>query len=273
MQGRTSRLSSCFVIRSSDATTASSEIEALSLVAAHTTIPVPRVWHSWHDEHGLNFITNYLEGETLQRAWKNMSSAQRLVVMNQLADYVQQLRSISQPSPTPYPLATLSTQHPVSCHGWIGASLGHKFCDFCLSKTDVPFGVFAGQQEFYDARIERFITTFEDHAETLTRLAVVRQKMRIRGELPVIFTHGDINRRHVLVRVRGPEPEDVEVTALLDWEQAGWRPIYWESWKWLFETPHIPEWSDFGLREIGNGYDDGVQLELELQDISGHVPL
>jgi len=41
------------------------------------------------------------------------------------------------------------------------------------------------------------------------------------NEYPIVFTHGDIASRNILVR-------DGRIVALLDWEFAGWCPDYWE---------------------------------------------
>lgn len=41
------------------------------------------------------------------------------------------------------------------------------------------------------------------------------------ADYPVVFTHGDIAARNIIVR-------DGHVAALLDWEYAGWMPEYWE---------------------------------------------
>ena len=47
-----------------------------------------------------------------------------------------------------------------------------------------------------------------------------------------VFTHGDVAPRNILVRhVDGDDGEKsgrVEISALLDWENAGWYPYYWE---------------------------------------------
>lgn len=41
------------------------------------------------------------------------------------------------------------------------------------------------------------------------------------AQFAVVFTHGDIAARNIIVR-------DGHIVALLDWEFAGWCPEYWE---------------------------------------------
>ena len=39
------------------------------------------------------------------------------------------------------------------------------------------------------------------------------------------FTHSDITPRNILVK-------DGKITAIVDWEMAGWYPEYWEYTRW-----------------------------------------
>ncbi|CDO76607.1 hypothetical protein BN946_scf184868.g21 [Trametes cinnabarina] len=182
--------------------------------------------------------------------------------MQKIATYVDQLRAIPQPPPTP------GSNLPLS--GWIGSPLGHAFRDFAMTQASFSFGPFASQRAFYDWRVSRFREIGNRHQPTAARIAQISQTMPCTH--PIVFTHGDINRRNVLVRVHGNGPDDIEVTAILDWEQAGWRPIYWESFKWLFEDGSTPGWAEFGTTQIGAQYEAAVALEFELQSISGYIP-
>ncbi|XWW94770.1 hypothetical protein V2A60_002718 [Cordyceps javanica] len=44
---------------------------------------------------------------------------------------------------------------------------------------------------------------------------------QLSNDYPVVFTHGDIAARNIIVR-------DGHIAALLDWEYAGWYPEYWD---------------------------------------------
>ena len=102
------------------------------------------------------------------------------------------------------------------------------------------------------------------------RIANIQSQMAANDS--IVFTHGDINRRNVMVRVYGDGPDDVVIIAVVDWEQSGWRPIHWESWKWTFEDGDTPMWGEFGANVIAAGHQAAVELESELQDISGYIP-
>ncbi|KAI0658438.1 hypothetical protein C8Q70DRAFT_195638 [Cubamyces menziesii] len=166
---------------------------------------------------------------------------------------------------TPRPQARFHTQWP-----WIGGLTGSAFSDFMMTSESTPFVPFANEREFNDWRVSRFRPFGDRHAPTAARIADIRKSMH--EDHPIVYTHDDINRRNILVRVHGDGPDDVEITALLDWEQARWRPIYWESRKWHFEDWHTPVWGDFGLKVIGQGYETVVELDRKPQKTSGHVP-
>ncbi|RAH70030.1 uncharacterized protein BO66DRAFT_438735 [Aspergillus aculeatinus CBS 121060] len=54
----------------------------------------------------------------------------------------------------------------------------------------------------------------------------------------IVFTHGDFAPRNILV-------EGDRVTAVLDWEDAGWYPEYWEYIKAMQHLKPIPDWPDY----------------------------
>lgn len=60
----------------------------------------------------------------------------------------------------------------------------------------------------------------------------------VEGRSP-IFTHSDLQRKNILVQeVEGFKGRKDFHVSLVDWESAGWYPVYWEyfaaflSWKW-----------------------------------------
>ncbi|KAJ3517833.1 hypothetical protein NLJ89_g257 [Agrocybe chaxingu] len=166
---------------------------------------------------------DYIPGETLARAWKRITPEQRRTVMRILGGYVRQLRTIRQP-PMPPRLGQ---------SGWVGSANGNKGYDMRITPSKT-WGPFRNEREYNDWRISTF-SLFGDTSEKVgLRLRQIREEML--DDHRICFTHGDINRRNVLVRVDGEGPEDIAVVGLLDWEQAGWRPEYWEKAKLFYVT-------------------------------------
>ncbi|KAJ5238448.1 Aminoglycoside phosphotransferase [Penicillium chermesinum] len=55
----------------------------------------------------------------------------------------------------------------------------------------------------------------------------------------IVFTHSDIAPRNILV-------EGGHVTAILDWEDAGWYPAYWEYYtRALRQLKPVPDWPEY----------------------------
>ncbi|KAI1333114.1 kinase-like domain-containing protein [Xylariaceae sp. FL0255] len=72
------------------------------------------------------------------------------------------------------------------------------------------------------------------------------------AKCPIIFTHGDIAARNILVR-------DGKIVALLDWEFAGWYPEYWE-YVFAFRGLDNVDWETLGL-EVSSLFAKRYDLE------------
>ncbi|TRM64548.1 kinase-like domain-containing protein [Schizophyllum amplum] len=199
----------------------------------------------------------YIEGKQLLKAWRDLTAEQRIHVMRTLADYVDVMRAIPQP-----PAPALAPES-----GWLGSATGGAFTDGKVTRSMVPLGAFCNQGAFNDWYYSIFSKIPVD------RLAEVWRATR--DDHPIVFTHGDIHMANVLVRVHGEGPEDVEVVALLDWEQAGWRPLYWEAMKWIWMSRGgnlMAPWKEFGWKELCVGYDEDVMREFQLMEVSTMPP-
>lgn len=62
-------------------------------------------------------------------------------------------------------------------------------------------------------------------------------------ELPdnsdIKFTHGDLHRSNIIVTPSQP----YRLLAIVDWEQSGWLPAYWEARKAQYTADRNEEWS------------------------------
>lgn len=75
-----------------------------------------------------------------------------------------------------------------------------------------------------------------------------------RNDLPddcdIVFTQGDLHPSNVLVSLPSPP----RVLAIVDWEQAGWLPAYWEDRKAHLTCDYFGEWSEKYLPLILDQY-------------------
>ena len=151
--------------------------------------------------------------------------------MPTLGGFVEQLRAVCQQFPP----------------GWIGSLFGDASYDMQIFPSDL-FGPFTNEKTYNDWRISTFSRFATASAPTAARLQKIRKNMPDNHH--IYFTHGDISLFNVLVRVEGEEPDDVPVVALLDWEQAGWRPEFWEAEKMLYGMGDVIDWVRLVKEEI-----------------------
>lgn len=165
------------------------EALALRFVKEHTTIPVPGVISSDWDR----ITMDYIEGETLQQAWTTLTPAQRSDILIQLGGYIAQMRALQA-----IYLGRLDGQ------GVLIPSI--------IPRSGGPFSTLA---EFHDWLVQ---PPKRLEAQSMYWHQITTQ---LRAECPIVFTHGDIASRNILVR-------GGRIVALLDWEFAGWYPEYWD---------------------------------------------
>lgn len=71
-----------------------------------------------------------------------------------------------------------------------------------------------------------------------------------RDELPddsdIKFTHGDLHQSNIIVSTSKPR----RVLAVVDWEQSGWFPAYWEARKAKWTVDWEEDWAEKYLPKI-----------------------
>lgn len=165
------------------------EAHVMRFVKAHTSIPVPEVFGSDWDR----LTMEYIEGETLKEAWPTLTPGQRSDIMAQLEGYISQMRAL---------------------RGlYVGRLDGQGAV--VLSIMTRSGGPFRTVPELHDWLVR---PPKRCDAQSMYWHQITAQ---LGSEYPIVFTHGDIAARNIMVR-------DGRIVALLDWEFAGWYPEYWE---------------------------------------------
>lgn len=76
----------------------------------------------------------------------------------------------------------------------------------------------------------------------VTDQSVLKCDKAFRNELPddcdIKFTHSDLHASNILIT-----PKPYRVLAIIDWEQSGWMPEYWEAMKALYSAPKKADWA------------------------------
>ncbi|KAF2193626.1 kinase-like protein [Zopfia rhizophila CBS 207.26] len=175
------------------------EAESMTFIRNHTTIPVPRVLNTYEEEGYRYILMEFVEGELLEKIWGKLSSSERSVILNELKDYICQMRQIKCPNGTPIGSITG------------GPAIDRRQLD---SAKDGPFKSEADFNEWQLAQL---------HEETpLSRRDLFAALHRTDHE--IVFSHGDLAFHNIIVR-------EGHIAAIIDWEYSGWYPEHWDYCK------------------------------------------
>ncbi|RFU31023.1 hypothetical protein B7463_g5318, partial [Scytalidium lignicola] len=211
------------------------EGENMLFVNHKTTVPVPRVYaiyttteisiYTKTKEESAYIVMEYLEGSTLGFEWGLLSTQQKENISTQLREYMNQLRSI--PSPGYY--GSIGKRGLLDCIFWTGHDAS--------APLDGPFDT---EHALNEAMLNKYVY----NNLPLAKAEFYRRAFPVvlHGHTPV-FTHGDIQRNNIIIKRIPPatsvttsteaqhsySKDDTFDVVIIDWENAGWYPDYWES--------------------------------------------
>ncbi|KAI0317064.1 kinase-like domain-containing protein, partial [Amylostereum chailletii] len=161
-------------------------------VAAHTSIPVPRPLLCFRWRAASYILMTRVPGHDLEQVWERLDAPARDAILAQLAPYTAQLRAI----PSPHGPAVCSV-------------LAGPVHDMRLPS--------AHRGPFPDEpAMNHVLRGFHDPRDLPPAVAAAHARPH-----PIVFTHGDLAPRNVMVR-------GTTVTGIIDWGAAGWFPAHWE---------------------------------------------
>ncbi|KAL7625757.1 hypothetical protein AAE478_004980 [Parahypoxylon ruwenzoriense] len=85
-----------------------------------------------------------------------------------------------------------------------------------------------------------------------------------------VFTHADLQRKNILVLeipASHSRPRKLEVSAVVDWEDAGWYPSYWEYASCFVDFQWADNWPEHVERIIDPYISEAAVLRLVRQDL------
>ncbi|KAF4983413.1 hypothetical protein FZEAL_1142 [Fusarium zealandicum] len=192
-------------------------------------IPVPEVF-GWRKQDDRVFIyMSLVPGETLRQAWSSLTANDKTSLQTKLRDIIGSLRRLTQ---TPEIIGSVN-----------GGPLQDRFF-----RIDDEKGPLSTIKEFNDWIFA--IATRQDPQPGKAIQGLDHPDM-YRGMLPdhgnIYFTHGDLTLGNIMV---SGSPGSYAITGIIDWEQAGWYPEYWEYCKLLLGVELGHEWriEDWGAK-------------------------
>lgn len=196
------------------------EALTLAFIAANTTIPVPRVREIHYEEkHVSAIVMDYMPGKRLDEAWVDLDTDQKRSIADQLHSYMTQLRSLK--------------------GTYIGAI--NRGPAFTGQRAVLEGGPFDSEQEF-----NKFILGYL--IKSLPNIFRHYAESGLMDDHEIVFTHGDFAPRNILV-------EGDRVTAIIDWEFAGWYPEHWEYMRAFRDWNSMPDWSQYLVQMLPIKYE------------------
>jgi aminoglycoside phosphotransferase len=182
-------------------------------VAAELGLPVPRVHEAGTGSvDGEIFIRmDFMPGERLDSVWPTMTEEEKKGICGQLRGILTSMRSLSRGT------------------ALIGSCLGGAARD-CRLYTDYRDGPYHDEETFNSSFYFDLVKTIP----VPIRTALFQQ---LRNNHRIVFSHGDLAQHNILVK-------NGRITALLDWEYAGWYPEHWDYLKFFDRPCRSRDWKD-----------------------------
>ncbi|OAA78873.1 Protein kinase-like domain protein [Akanthomyces lecanii RCEF 1005] len=179
--------------------------------ASGAGIPAPLLHDVFTDNGIVAIRMEYVPGQTLDKLWPSMSLGQKRNIADQLHQILKQMRELEPPP------------------NYIGCCDGTGIRDTRVRFT--YYGPVCNDEVQFNEYLE----------STLFRQISSMLRTSLRGQLRtghrIVFTHGDLAPRNIVV-------QDGRISGIVDWEESGWYPEYWELVK-FFERPTEGDWKEY----------------------------
>ncbi|KAH6649369.1 kinase-like domain-containing protein [Chaetomium tenue] len=241
------------------------EGHALLLLAKYPSIPAPRLYAMYrNEENRLFLIMEYKPGTPLSTVWDGLSEHDKLGITGELRDIFAQVRQV--PSPGVF-------------SNTAGGPLRHRFF---LSTEPTPEinGPFKDERAFSMAMAIRSRRNWESSGYKPWSSEFFERHLptALTGHTSV-FTHDDLQRKNVLVSRGGGAADGGSldegaggwrVTAVVDWENAGWYPSYWEYASAFVDFVWDDDWPEKFERIVQPCPLEAGLLRFVRQDVDGY---
>lgn len=241
------------------------EGHALLLLAKYPSIPAPRLYAMYrNEENRLFLVMEYKPGTPLNTVWDGLSEYDKLDITGQLRDIFAQVRQI----PSPWLFSNVT-----------GGPLRHRFF---LSTKPTPQinGPFITESDFSMAMAIRSRRNWESSGyKPWSSEFFERHLPAALAGHTIVFTHDDLQRKNIIMSREGggaaggsldERAGGWRVTAVVDWEDAGWYPSYWEYASAFVDFIWDDDWPEKFERIIEPCPLEAGLLRFVRQDVDGY---
>ncbi|KAH7412208.1 kinase-like domain-containing protein [Phaeosphaeria sp. MPI-PUGE-AT-0046c] len=181
-------------------------------------VPVPEVYGWCKDDDQVFIYMELLDGITLEKSWDTMAEGERMSVCQQLHDMDDALRGLKQDSWQPF----------------VGHVGKQPLLDIVFTNSNSPTaGPFESVSIFHD-----WYTTAYGPTRDVQNLSPHPYRSFLPDNVPIVFTHADLHPSNIILS-SGRNPQ---IIAIIDWQQSGWYPDYWEYCKARWTSRIGEEW-------------------------------
>ncbi|KAK7693702.1 hypothetical protein QCA50_003273 [Cerrena zonata] len=179
------------------------EANALRVLCANTTIPVPHVRRVFHDGEDRIIALEFIEGCTLAEAWPSYSVWRKLCVAFTLRRYLRQIRRFCKapPGAPPGPVI-VEGNAPRTC--FVPSIFGE------VKPERGPFAFYSDLTAFFNDRRDRAVPRDDPY-----------RNIPFDDSQPLVLCHLDLNLRNIMA------DKDNRLW-IIDWSWSGYYPAWFE---------------------------------------------
>lgn len=207
------------------------EAQSLRLIEKYTHVPAPRAVDAVQYSDSSFLLMTGIPGEIIGRRIATMTDEQLHSIAQDLKKYIAELRQIPNNTGSGFQICN---------------ALGGGILDWRIGESQRRELRFLDETQFNEYLIED-LPLDEDARKLVSKSHGVKHD--------IVFTHGDLNLRNILVDGNG------KISGIVDWECAGWYPEYWEYTKAHFATRYTVRWTADVIDQDFLGYRDELQVE------------
>ncbi|KAJ5939169.1 phosphotransferase enzyme family protein [Penicillium verhagenii] len=192
------------------------EGQNMLFIREKTNIPVPRVYALYSNSRGQSVIAmEYIAGQTLEAAWPLLSELEKDDILCELRGYCDTMRAL----PSPKYFGSVGKKKLLSTIFWTDSHNPQ-------SSDSLINGPFDSEDDFIEGMVQKLIYNGANAVMT-EYLRKICFPAVFKGH-EAMFTHGDLQTKNIIVRQKLSERQAKKKLVILDWENAGWYPAYWE---------------------------------------------
>jgi hypothetical protein len=194
------------------------EGDTLRFIEHNLKIPAPRLYAMYREQSSgwLYIIMEFLPGETLEGKWSALLEQEKTLITSKLRRIFDKMRHL--PSPDFY--GDISQRHLPHHLFWI------------KEKVASISGPFDNEHDLNMSFVGRLRAIAEENGMHSYKADFYERSLsRALSNHPPTFSHSDVQRKNILVReipAKSPGQEKDYELSIIDWEEAGWYPSYWE---------------------------------------------